>query len=95
MSSGLGAALGGEGEGGGGLRKQANRVKNSNTEVTMAAQTLPITQAPATNRGSVENLHTYHPTLTHTEEGTGAKNLAGYTSDASKLQAGKQWQAKQ
>ena len=62
--------------GGGGGGGQASKVKTSNTVVTMAAQTQPTTLAPATLRGSVENLHAYHP---HTYP-------ASYTSDASKLQ---------
>ena len=35
------------------------------------------------------------PLLTHGEEGVGMQIPAGYTSEASKMQAGEQWQAKQ
>lgn len=58
---------------------QASRVKHSNREVTITAQTC------------LPSRHLSH----HREGGFEAKNPAGYTSDANKLQVGSQWQAKQ
>lgn len=74
--------------------EQASGVKNSNKELTMVAQTQPTTHHPDTChserlRGKPPYLPA--PYLPTGREGPGAKHLAGYTREASKLQ----WQAKQ